>query len=548
MNEILQLLKVVNKTSGDIYHTKTKHKWTSKLLPLFILVAMLPVAFSIYYLASKLFDNLYITQQQALIVMGVVFVYYILTVINALYSSPIYLYFSSDNEFFLSLPIHPSNILSAKFLVSLKVQYVTSLIFFAPVIVAYLVYNFSVIALIYSLLSWILLPIIPTLITNILIVLIMKFVPWMRNKNRFSLITGIISFAFFITIQYFNQTNTVSSNNFLGSLLSIQDNLANLFQWMPPIKWIVEVLIYQDALALLLLLVSSLALYGLYLLVAHLFFFETSTAIFVEKSRKKFTTKQLTTKTRSTTLEVFKWEIKQIFRCPAYLLNLLLSSFTLPIVLFISLFSGLNLDNIQYAMQFITASYFLEVEPTVYIGIALGCVSGFIMSTSNVISATAITREAKQIDNIKSFPIDGFSYIKGKLLFPLILSSGANVLITVLCTILLDPPLLFIITMFVTATLSSLLVNQLGILIDLLRPKLNWTSEVQAVKQSLNSFLAVMASLLLFGILAFSFFREFNHSYLSFYILIGLFLGLGNIVLYVTLKNKSTYYITKINQ
>ena len=42
------------------------------------------------------------------------------------------------------------------------------------------------------------------------------------------------------------------------------------------------------------------------------------------------------------------------------------------------------------------------------------------------------------------------------------------------------------------ALLSTLAVNMMMIILDIVRPKLNWTSETQAVKQNLNSMLSIL--------------------------------------------------------
>ncbi|MEG1720051.1 MAG: hypothetical protein RR306_06970, partial [Clostridia bacterium] len=57
-----------------------------------------------------------------------------------------------------------------------------------------------------------------------------------------------------------------------------------------------------------------------------------------------------------------------------------------------------------------------------------------------------------------------------------------------------------VLLVILAATLSNMLVSMAFIFLDLRKPKLHWSTEQEAVKQSFNAFISMMIGLLAFGV------------------------------------------------
>ena len=75
--------------------------------------------------------------------------------------------------------------------------------------------------------------------------------------------------------------------------------------------------------------------------------------------------------------------------------------------------------------------------------------------------------------------------------------------------------------------------SNLGLLIDILRPKLNWDNPQEAIKQNMNIFLFVMGSFGYLGLIIFSLVKLFENKLIEYSSLLGI--GLVILVLHALL-------------
>ena len=104
------------------------------------------------------------------------------------------LYFSKDLKVFLRMPINPKNLLHSKMLNMIVSEYEMELIMLAiPMIVYAILTKASLLFYIYMIAILLLLPIIPILITSLVLSIIMRFTNKIKNKSKVIYITLILT-------------------------------------------------------------------------------------------------------------------------------------------------------------------------------------------------------------------------------------------------------------------------------------------------------------------------------------------------------------------
>ena len=126
-------------------------------------------------------------------------------------------------------------------------------------------------------------------------------------------------------------------------------------------------------------------------------------------------------------------------------------------------------------------------------GFCVGVFSGGI----NSVSATSISRDAYQLDGLLSLPVSRNTIVYSKVLTGCLVSMSTIGMIMLIIIFGLKLPWTFNILFLFIAILATVGFNSFSIILDLVKPKLNWTSEVQAVKNNFNSFVSIMVSMII---------------------------------------------------
>jgi ABC-2 type transport system permease protein len=118
-----------------------------------------------------------------------------------------------------------------------------------------------------------------------------------------------------------------------------------------------------------------------------------------------------------------------------------------------------------------------------------------------LITPTAISREGQNVYFMKFIPMPYFAQLLAKVFSGLIIS-----LVGILCFLIpiawfIKLPLNLVLIALVASILASVFMNFLGMIADVLHPKLVWEQEASAVKQNMNViFTMIPAFGLSFGI------------------------------------------------
>lgn len=219
---------------------------------------------------------------------------------------------------------------------------------------------------------------------------------------------------------------------------------------------------------------------GLFVLLAARFYIPSASAAMMKSSssRKKGTSVQ-SSASRSYLLTRFRL----IVRTPAYVTNLLLSALMMPFILLVMSYVLPTFQELKDITRSLDINAF---TPPWSLLLLLGLAFGFFLGGTSGICGTSFSRDGQNLSFYKTIPMSMKEQIRLRLLVGFLPSFLSSLLmILVLHQFILYNPLwdlLFALGLAVT----TLIVNQIGLLIDASHPKLVWEDETASVKNNYN--------------------------------------------------------------
>ena len=504
MHNFLALVKVSLKNTFNVLDGKDKKSALTRFVPVIIVLALLPTIASIYFLAKELI-NVLIPMQQSGIVIGLLLMGVSITVFFfAIFLVPSVYYFSKDIETLLALPLQPWIIVASKFVVTIIYEYFTILLFAVPVLVAYIEIIRPTIAFYPILLIVILLlPVVPLIFSSVLIMLVMWLVPFAKNRDFFNYISTFFALFLAFGINYLAGSATNVSQNVMVDLLQRGHNsMIGIFNYViPNIRYGVAALVNVDLVQALIYIVFVIVASILFVVLAQFVYFRGAIGVNeTSAKRKKLKGKAYVKSTVSgnVLMTYTLKELKLLIRTPIYFLNCVSTVILLPVILGGSMIA--QIGNTSEIDKVIASIPWSSSQLSLYV-LAAGAALGWMMSSLNLITPTAISREGQNVYFMKFIPMSYFSQLLAKVFSGLVIS-----LIGILC--FLGPVAWFIklpwnltLIALIAAILSSIFMNFLGMIADVMHPKLVWEQEASAVKQNMNViFTMIPAFGLSFGI------------------------------------------------
>ncbi len=510
MNRYFVLVKVML-ISINMFSIKSGKTFVSKMkaivIPAIILFAFLPMVLGIGTITHLMYKVMSEMGQEGLVLgMGfsitsmTVFFFCIFYVMSVFY-------FSKDIENLLPLPLKPSEILAAKFTVTLLYEYLTELVFLAPVLISFGVTgNFGIVYYLYSVIVFLVLPLLPLVYASILSMLFMRFTNLAKNRDRFRIVGGVIAMLLAVGIN-------AAVTRFSGSSMSSEQLQQLLDQGNNSYVELITGIFFTNRFAVMALLNSG-TLKGLVNLVLFVLICLLFVALFLSfgesmyfkgvvgmseayAKRKRFTEEELARSSgqRSAIKAYAMKELKLLFRTPVYFMNCVLMNFIFPVFLILPFITQ---SDEMPEFQGLSALASSERGSAMTLAIAFG-ISVFVTAT-NGIAASSISREGTNIFVCKYLPISYKTQIMAKVLSSMALGAVGtfSMLVTALLFFRIKIHLVLIIAVvsFLGIAFSSLA----GVLIDLGFPKLVWDNEQKAIKQNFNVVLNMLLSVLMAGI------------------------------------------------
>ncbi len=401
-------------------------------------------------------------------------------------------YFSNDVEKLIPLPIKEGNIVISKFISMVIFNYFIVVPILLPVLIVAFGDFGGTLYIIYSLLTILLLPVIPLGIDTIIIMVLMKLTNIQGRKDLLRNLSMFFVLFIIIALQAV-LNNTLTSmepgkeGEFLNALLQRSDGI---MVWLgrayPPAIWFSKSISNAHKISGLIYSALNILLgVGMVYLIGQIGSKIYLKALLEKNNFKKSLKKVelgLLIKNRSPIIAIFLNDVKLVLRTPIYLFNCVSISFLLPILVIVMplISGGQDIDFSQLYFQF-----------KEYITLILIAFFAFI-ATANPTASTTYSREGKAYWIHAVLPVAPGSMFVGRMLQPMLLEliSIFIMLVSLAFVLPLDIGEMFI--SLVIGMLVSLPICAIGVFIDRLYPKLDWDQPQRAVKQNINVLLNML--------------------------------------------------------
>lgn len=424
-------------------------------------------------------------------------------------------YFANDIEHLLPLPILPEQIIGAKFLVTLIYEYMFVGVIVLPALTVYgyrsgadFIYYLTMVVV------FLLLPVIPLAVAAIIIMLLMRFTRFGRNRDRFNMVASILALALALGFSFGMQSLTASSTTDIGQLITQGgERIAQITTTAFP-----GTIFASRALAdsgtsaglanLGLLFLAAAVAVVLLLTAGRLLYFKgvigltSSTAV-----RRRLTKAELDGSGRggSPMLAVFVKDIRVLLRTPIFFINCVLLNFLWPLFIILPFVTGgeaFSLDTLANIVN----SLLQAGDELIVLSLVVVFAFTVFLSATNGISASALSREGRQFYIMKILPISYARQAAAKISVGVLFGFIGWLMLFLMGAFLFKLPLWYLLALVLIMPGAVLLPNLLGFFFDLLWPKLHWDNEQTAVKRNVNLLYCMLSSLLvavLLGVLVY---------------------------------------------
>ena len=545
MNNILTLIKIGLITGFRSQPGKGKRKLKKPIIGVFISIYFLAMVFFMSQILQRVvevFDMM--GQRDAVIIFGLLVASVVVFMFGIFYSISSY-YMAKDIPAYLSMPLKPNEITAARFSMVLVYEYLTMCLFFLPIVIGYGVAASQ--GIVYYLISipvFLFLPILPLSVASIIVMFIMSFSKKSMNKDRFTMIAGILGLGMGIGLNIGFQSLARSADNsqdlqqlIMSGKLSLGESIAKYF---PGLINAGKAMTEYSILHLLLFIAIAIAAFAIFMLVAKAIYFKGVLGINQQISRREFDESKSNGFTAASPVRTyFLKEIKLIIRTPMYFMNLVLIDILMPVMLIVPLFIAVDKSQLIQIRNVVMSS----TSDGILVGAAFALFA--FISAMNGITATTISREGKQLYIMKFIPMHYKDQLNAKLLSGMVISMGALIITLVAFSIMLEIPVITVLLMLLAGTNAVILTRITGLFIDGSNPKLKWDNEQKAVKQNMNLVFNMLVGVMVAGLAVVFMVFVSAALYINIIVFIGVFFAL-NYGLYKLLHMKFPSMLKRI--
>ena len=500
MNKIVSLTKVLIKNSFQKYNENNKNKSiVGKVILYIILGAYLMGIFA--FLSYGLITTLKQVNQETMFI-GIFFLgLALLTIIQSIISATNIFYFSKDIEYILPLPLKPKEILISKLNVILITEYIMEIIFaITPITLYGIITGQGVLFYIISLLVLLVFPIIPILIATFIIMIIMSFSKGAKNKDRFRLIAPLIGIILAVIMSFsLSGTSNYSEDDLLNALKQANSMVEMVSDNLPIIKPAINAIVNSSFIEFLKLLIITAILYILFILLGNKIYFRCVVGNLSSGTKKGKKIKLKDIKANTVRKSYVLKEFKTLLKNPIFFIQCVLPSVLMPVIFLGIFIVSLNSNNSQETLNEFKSVLGNYIETPIGLAVIIS-VTEFLTSML-YIAPTAISRDGQNAIFMKYIPISYYKQLIYKGIPNIFFGTITSIMVMAYIYILAKPSILFLATIFVINLILLILQTLLMELVDLRKPKLEWTTEYAVVKQNLNLFWPVVLNLLEIGII-----------------------------------------------
>ncbi len=388
------------------------------------------------------------------------------------------LYLAKDNDLLLSMPIRVRDIMISRLLgVYLMGLLYSGVVMLPGIIVYYVMGSPSPLSVIGALLLTLLVSVIVLLLSCLLGWVIAKISVKLKNKSFTTVLVSLV----FLGIYYFAYFR---AQDLIASMLSNLEAWGDRFRSAYPIYLLGRVG-EGDPLAMAVVTAIVAALSALlFWRMAHSFLrIATSSG-----GSAKAVYREKAVRVKSPSRAMLGKEFARFTGSPAYMLNCGLGLVFLVAVAIVLLIKGGSLIALLKAEGL---DDLVHAFPAFFCG-ALGVMVGMVDITS-----PSVSLEGKNLWLAQSLPVTPWICLRAKLLVQILLASPVTLFCSIAGLIVLRPDPLGGLLMVLIPQTVVLFQAVFGLMLNLLRPSLNWSNEIYPIKQSMSVFVALLAGMLI---------------------------------------------------
>lgn len=413
------------------------------------------------------------------------------------------LYFTSDLEHLLALPVEPVTIAAAKFYTVYLAESVMEMLVLLSGFAGFLAANhFSVTAILFSLIGVVTLPILPLAYCGIIVFVLMSILKRVGNRKHVSRVILIATLLLMLGLLLsFTGLKGISVENYISILLNGDNIFLKIMNGVFfTCNLMMQAVCTESVGMLLIYLLASAAAVAVFLLLAKALYRKSLQRIrsagVKEKTRKKIRV----LKKHSPLLSCIQKENRVLLRTQAFFSNCIAVNLLWPgiFVVLVILHRGNGFLD-QFTKVYHSGRILSDVIMLVLVvGVAM------LVTGANSIASSAFTREGAHLEFMKYIPVSYRTQIFAKA----VISIGYSFLSSWIMLFLMDFVFQFGAFRMIYFTLamffSVVFITFLGIWLDSVKPKLIWEDELNALRGNLNVFfnmaLAIGAAAVLCGI------------------------------------------------
>ena len=488
MKEVFLLTKVLTKSSnnGIKQGNEKKSKAISRIL--LILFAYLYLGIFMGIASNLAISALMTVGMENIFIYLAFFMFCVFIIVQTIISSINILYFSKDLEFLMPLPIKPIKIIMAKINCLIINAYLVSATLIVPILIVYgflkqLTFGYYIT----SLITLLVFPIIPILITVLLVTIIMRPMKKIISKDVLQYISFIFTFILIIGIQKIsNMTETTTVNEVTETLISINNMIRNNINIFFNVDFASNAVINFNS-------IYGIGQLGLFVCLSFVAYYLVSKLI--SRTYLKTVTTVSTTKNKIEKVEdsdykecdvktsYVKKEFTNLFRNPIFFIQCIFFGVVFPVMFLFIGIANMNSSGVDPEL-FLSDDNNIINSSSGIIGIMFLFLFCFLF---NYVSVTAISREGNEATFAKYIPIPLEKQIKFKALPGIIVNDIIMFAIIIgACLIVKSISIITIISALFLGMLLNKFNNILFVIVDLKNPKLKWISEYTVVKQNIN--------------------------------------------------------------
>lgn len=411
------------------------------------------------------------------------------------------LFFSSDREHLVTLPIPTHHLMIAKFLYAYFAESIMEfMVLLAAFIGYFLAIGFNVgigaalnpISIISSIIGTFMIPLVPMIYCAVFSLILMAVLKGVKNEKVFYRMSTVFLVIFAVIFLYsLRGLGEINVANYVESLGS-GDNLflRTLNVIFFPVVWLCDAVSRGSIVYLLLYLVANVLLLAILYYLGKLLYQEGLYTAASLGSSKKAEIQSRDIRIESQFMSSLKKELRVILRTRAFSGNTAYINVLWPVGAFL-LFHMTKSDG--FVAAFIMM-YRIGKGRAEMIMIMLMISIAFIASALNCLASTAFTREGQHLALIKFIPVPFKTQLYAKMAVCVIFTYPMMVLTDIIiCAYVGVSPVkcfVFAILMLLAHIISMII----GMLLDSAAPYVSWSDEYSALRGNLNAFfnMAVM--------------------------------------------------------